>query len=329
MTDAETARARSFVSSAQNGEDVVLWRALHDVGVGRYVEVGANHPTVDSVSRAFYDRGWSGVCVEPLPTFAASFRAARPRDTVVEAAVVDTHEPTVVLNAIQGTGLSTIVDSIGGAHGEQGWEVQRIEVPARRLDDVLAEHAPEGDLHFLLVDTEGAEASVLATLDLARWRPWVLVIESTAPNSTRQTHGGWEPGVLAGGYEFCLFDGLSRFYVAAEHADRLRDRLSYPACALDDYVTRRDREQVEALATQEREHARLRSEIVRWRGTVLERWAEAAQAAVASPGAGGHPGQEAARLRAELGALQETLSWRVTRPLRTVRSAQLRRSTRP
>ena len=68
----------AFVSNAQNGEDVVLWRALGDLPRGRYVEVGANHPLIDSVSRAFYDRGWSGVCVEPLPTFAGELRAGPP-----------------------------------------------------------------------------------------------------------------------------------------------------------------------------------------------------------------------------------------------------------
>ena len=318
----------AFVSNAQNGEDVVLWRALGDLPRGRYVEVGANHPLIDSVSRAFYDRGWSGVCVEPLPTFAGALRAARPRDTVVEAAVLDTEDDTVLLHVIQGTGLSSTVPAIGRQHAEQGWQVDEVRVPAQRLDDVLAEH-DEGDVHFLLVDTEGAEASVLASLDLRRWRPWVLVVEATAPNSAVPTHEAWEPAVLEAGYELCLFDGLSRFYVAVEHADRLRDRLSYPACALDRFVTRRTAEGERELAAVVEERDGLLAELVRWRGLVLQRWTQAASAALAAPGAGGHPGHEAARLRAELDALQHTVSWRVTRPLRAVRTAQLTRSPRP
>lgn len=317
----------AFVSNAQNGEDVVLWRALGDLPQGRYVEVGANHPQVDSVSRAFYDRGWSGVCVEPLPTFAGKLRAARPRDTVVEAAVLDTDEDSVLLHTIEGTGLSSTVSAIGRRHAEQGRQVDDVRVPARRLDDVLAEH-DEGEVHFLLVDTEGAEASVLASIDLRRWRPWVLVVEATAPNSTVPTHEVWEPGVLAAGYELCLFDGLSRFYVAAEHADRLRDRLSFPACALDSFVTRRTADLERDLATLGEEREVLLAELVRWRGRVLQRWTQAAHAALEAPGAGGHPGHEAARLRAELEAVQHTVSWRVTRPLRAVRAAQLLRSPR-
>ena len=53
-----------FNSYAQNFEDVILWRALKHVENGCYVDIGANDPVVDSVSLAFYERGWRGVHVE-------------------------------------------------------------------------------------------------------------------------------------------------------------------------------------------------------------------------------------------------------------------------
>jgi hypothetical protein len=46
----------SFVSYAQNFEDVMLWRALRDIKGGFYIDVGANSPGMDSVTKAFYDR---------------------------------------------------------------------------------------------------------------------------------------------------------------------------------------------------------------------------------------------------------------------------------
>src|SRR5664279_1896466 len=54
-----------FVSYAQNGEDVVLFRALGAVEGGRYVDVGANDPIFESVTYAFYLRGWSGITIDP------------------------------------------------------------------------------------------------------------------------------------------------------------------------------------------------------------------------------------------------------------------------
>ncbi len=306
----------SFRSYAQNREDVVLWRALGDVPAGRYVEVGANHPKDDSATRAFYDHGWSGITVEPMRDFAAAHRAERPRDTMVEAVITDADVTSVVLHEIPGTGLSTVVDQIGRQHADGGQNVVDRTVPAHTLTAVLeANGGLDQEVHFLLVDTEGAEQQVLASVDLTVFRPWVLVIESTAPNSAEQTHGAWEPAVLAAGYEFCLFDGLSRFYVAAEHAERLRDRLSYPACALDPFVDARaydvwlDREQTLA-------------DLRRWRAEALAHWAVAGQ-----PGAGpGEPdGQALAAARAEIAALRASTSWRVTRPLRVVSSRLGRR----
>lgn len=243
-----------FVSYAQNAEDVVLWRALGGVSHGRYVEVGASHPSDDSVTRAFYERGWSGVTIESLDLL----------------------------------------------------------VPTLRLDDVLAESGwTSEDIHFMVIDVEGAESDVLQSVDLNRWRPWVLVVEATAPNSTVTTHGTWEPQLLARGYEFCLFDGMSRFYVAVERADSLRNPLSYPACVLDNYQTL-------SLATAHRERQELLQQTAHWRTIALTRWADAVSKAPGTPrGAGADAEVEQARM--QLAAMKNTLSWRITRPLRGVR----------
>jgi len=53
----------TFISYAQNFEDVMLWRALGHVSAGRYIDVGAQDPVVDSVSKAFYEHGWRRIHV--------------------------------------------------------------------------------------------------------------------------------------------------------------------------------------------------------------------------------------------------------------------------
>ena len=44
-----------MISYAQNFEDVILWRALKHVEAGRYIDIGANDPEKDSVTKVFYD----------------------------------------------------------------------------------------------------------------------------------------------------------------------------------------------------------------------------------------------------------------------------------
>ncbi|MDT9694257.1 hypothetical protein Q5762_39180, partial [Streptomyces sp. P9(2023)] len=69
-----------IVSYAQNFEDVMLWRALGHIENGFYVDIGAQHPTIDSVSKAFYERGWSGINVEPVDEYITLLQAERGRD---------------------------------------------------------------------------------------------------------------------------------------------------------------------------------------------------------------------------------------------------------
>src|SRR6478672_11439427 len=89
-----------FASFAQNGEDVVLWRALGHLYHGRYVDVGANDPTDDSVTRAFYDRGWRGIAIEPVPEYAQRFRDQRSEDLVVEAAITARSGDAITLHEV-------------------------------------------------------------------------------------------------------------------------------------------------------------------------------------------------------------------------------------
>jgi FkbM family methyltransferase len=299
----------AIVSYAQNGEDVVLWRALGSISAGRYVEVGANHPSHDSVTRAFYDAGWSGITIEPVPYFADLQRAERPRDHLVQAAITNSGSGEITLHVVPGTGLSTIVDTVSDRHAAAGIEHTDLVVPTMRLDDVLADSEMTGqEIHFMLIDVEGAERDVLQSVDLGRWRPWVLVVESTAPASTVTTHNDWEPELLARGYEYCLFDGISRFYVAAEKADLLRAALSYPVCVWDDYQTLST-----TIAMKERQE--LLEQTGHWRTVALTHWADAVSQGIGTSGSEA----ELEQAREQLVAIQNTVSWRVTRPLRGVR----------
>ncbi len=151
-----------FVSYAQNREDVVLRRALAGISEGRYIDVGANDPTVDSVTRAFYDAGWHGITVEPVPAFAAAQRTERPRDLLFQVAVTDVDGGEVVLHEFADTGLSTVVDEFADRHVAAGREATELPVPTRTLDSLLDEAGwQDQPIHFLVIDVEGAEGSVL------------------------------------------------------------------------------------------------------------------------------------------------------------------------
>ena len=196
----------------------MLWRALKHVEHGFYVDIGANDPVVDSVSKAFYDRGWRGVHVEPVAEYARLLREARPDDEVIEKAVgAETGE--MILHVIPGTGLSSLVEASAlSAVALRGYEHAEMAVPVITLDELLAPFSGR-DIHWLKIDVEGAELDVLRGWNTKRDRPWIMVSEATLPNSQEECHQAWEPILLASGYQFVYFDGLSRFYVAEEHRE--------------------------------------------------------------------------------------------------------------
>jgi FkbM family methyltransferase len=208
----------SFTSYAQNFEDVMLWRALGHVQAGTYVDVGAQHPVIDSVSKAFYERGWRGTHIEPVPEFAELLRLDRPGETVLQVALGAT-EGTLELNVIADTGLSTAVRAHAQRHhDEQGMPVCRIEVPVLTLKSALQALAGK-DVHWLKIDVEGYEEQVLRGWDSGVLRPWVMVVEATVPGSPAVDCAAWDPILAAADYRFVYFDGLNRFYIAAEHAE--------------------------------------------------------------------------------------------------------------
>lgn len=220
------------VSFAQNGEDVRLWRAFDSLERGFYVEVGGWDPVEHSVSRSFYLRGWSGLIVEPVVEHATRFAEMRPRDRVLPIAA-GAQSGFVELHAIVGTGLSTTSPIHAARHESGGFSSGARSVAVRPLRELLDEHAPP-DIHFLVVDVEGAESDVLEGGDFSRHRPWVVIVEATDPGTPNQSVRHWEHLLVDSGYEFVVFDGLNCFYVAEEHRE-LADLLALAPNVFDRY----------------------------------------------------------------------------------------------
>lgn len=204
------------ISYAQNYEDVMLLRALREVKHGLYIDVGAQDPIHGSVTKAFYEIGWRGINVEPVARWFKAIVDDRPEDTNLQAVISDV-VGEVDFFEIAETGLSTLERRIAKKHENEGHAVKRYAVRSRALDEIIEEYV-SGDIHFLKIDVEGAEGSVLNSISLDRYRPWILVVEATEPNSQVPAYADWEPDILDSGYLMVYADGLNRFYLAKERA---------------------------------------------------------------------------------------------------------------
>ena len=225
-----------FVSFAQNHEDVVLARALRpDERSGTWIDVGASDPVIDSVTEAFSERGWRGINVEPLQPEFERLVLSRPNDVNLHAAVGATSGTAKLFQGpLENRGSSTMVPEIAEHYRQLGQEFVAIEVPVLTLAEIVEQHVT-APVDFLKIDVEGFEREVLAGADWSTFRPRVVMLEATFPNSTEPSHEAWEPMLESLGYRFALFDGLNRFY-GREDEPELIQRLSTPANVHDDFV---------------------------------------------------------------------------------------------
>ena len=138
------------------------------------------------------------------------------------------------------TGQSTAEPGIVAGHVESGMPAPEaeLEVPTVTLASIAREIG-DCEVHWLKIDVEGREKEVLQDWDPATLRPWLVVVESTLPNSVRSNDAEWE-GLLTGAdYAHVYSDGLNRFYAAAaaaaaERAGELRPAFALPPNVFDD-----------------------------------------------------------------------------------------------
>lgn len=224
----------AYTSWSIQREDVLLLRALHGVHHtdGFYIDVGANSPQEDSDTKLFYDSGWHGINVEPSPHWYERLMAERPRDINLHAAASD-KTGTITLFDHPSGGLGTIREDFADRHAsEYNIEKRAIEVEALTLAEICERHAPK-DIHFLKIDVEGHEEQAIRGMDFKRFRPWIVLVEATEPLRVHiPTHEAWDHLITGSGYQYVLFDGLNRWYVADDHPERL----SAFKFATDDFI---------------------------------------------------------------------------------------------
>ncbi len=269
-----------WVSYAQNFEDVLLRRCFADVEHGFWIDVGAWMPREDSVTYALSERGWRGINIEPVPDHLAAFVALRPRDINL-GVLAGSAAGERTLHRVADTGLSTTIEAFAEEARRDGHAVESSTIEVRTLDDIWDEYVRPGiAVHLLKVDAEGAEADVLAGLDLRRRRPWLLCIEANLPNERDLVDVSWEPEVVSSGYAFAYYDGLNRWFVADEHRELARHFTS-PVSVFDDVIGARANDHIDMLAA---EAHRLAGEVARLEQALRERESAAEGAPVARRG---------------------------------------------
>jgi FkbM family methyltransferase len=222
-----------MISYAQNFEDVILRRVFRDQKDGFYIDVGAMDPVFESVTKFFYDQGWSGINIEPNEWFYGKLLEERPRDINLNLALGDQDE-TRELYVFERIGNSTFEKSSSDRYVERGFEATPKRVRVSTLAAICRDYVRR-PIDFLKVDCEGWEKFVLKGADWDRFRPAVLIVEATEPGTSTPSWNEWEPHLIeTARYEMVYFDGVNRFYIPREYPD-LRCYFQLPPNFFDEF----------------------------------------------------------------------------------------------
>jgi FkbM family methyltransferase len=222
-----------FISYAQNFEDVILDRVFKDKKTGFYIDIGAHHPVHDSVTKAFYERGWRGINVEPVREFFELLQQDRPRDINLNVAV-GKREEKLQFFELKGSGFSTCDrEAAIQLSTERKLLLSCYEVSVTSLAEICKIYGCT-EIDFLKIDVEGWEEQAIEGNDWEAFRPTVIVVEATLPESPVRRETNIADFLNGKGYRVVYFDGLNDYYLNEEFG-YLSDRFKVAPNIFDNF----------------------------------------------------------------------------------------------
>ena len=210
-------KRRTITSYAQNCEDIIIYHALRNEQKVFWIDVGANDPVYDSVTKILSDMGGHGINIEPQAVYYDKLRDIRPRDINLQLGVSN---KTGELMLYGGGTTASFERENGLKHNKDCYKVD-----VKTLTSICEINICENQaIHFLKIDVEGWERNVLEGMDFTKYRPWILCIEACRPGTEELDYSSWESLLLQNNYHYVRTVGLNRWYVAKEKKE-IADRI--------------------------------------------------------------------------------------------------------
>ena len=140
---------------AQNREDLILESFFPGMKKGFYVDVGACHPHVASVTKRFYNKGWRGINIEPQYGLYELFNIERPGDLNLNIGISEKSSEVIMRAYLNNRGLTTFASEIKneyeGGRGDKTDEYEDLAVKMITLKQLFTDQKVES-IQFLKID---------------------------------------------------------------------------------------------------------------------------------------------------------------------------------
>ncbi|WP_421989692.1 FkbM family methyltransferase [Roseococcus sp.] len=175
------------ISHAQTGQDILIDFILRRNGFiprasenyeGFYIDIGCAHPIKGSNTYFFYERGWTGLCIDANPLAEEPFKEIRPKDIFVNSGVGE-EESFLDFYIFNNPQHNTFNPGRAKRHPDALQRVVNVKVD--NLTSILSKNLPDHqEIDFLSMDIEGFELMSLRNLDLFKFRPKLIIVEALA-----------------------------------------------------------------------------------------------------------------------------------------------------
>lgn len=165
-------------SYSQFNEDLIIDLLFKSKTNGFYLDVGANDPSFCNNTKRFYDKGWSGINIEPGKDAFERLCVCRPRDTNLNIGMGFAKGTLTFYQIIENSQLSTFDKKLATTTAAKfGLTVEEIEIAIWQLVDVFEHYVMDKQVDFMSVDAEGLDLEVLQSNDWDRFRPTFVIVE--------------------------------------------------------------------------------------------------------------------------------------------------------
>jgi len=169
---------------SQFGQDFVFQELGIAQSPGFFVEVGCNHPEIESNSfileKVF---GWTGIAIDPLD-YSSDFGTLRAKTTFINCLVFNELKKVEFFKVSNVDGWQNRMSSIFESELKNSkFDYEKVEVDSVPLRLLI----PVGQkVDLLLLDVEGAEIDVLESLNWDLQSPIYILVENTGRHSSRR-----------------------------------------------------------------------------------------------------------------------------------------------
>jgi hypothetical protein len=155
---------------SQFREDIFIKKFFHNFDKGKYVDIGAFHPTKYNNTALLYNMGWSGINIDVNQTTQHLFDIARPADVNITQAISDKNSFLKLYFEHAFSPINSFNEK--NLNYFKIKNIKLFKVRTRKFYNVVKK-----PFNFLNIDCEGHDYRILKNINLDFYKPNLVCIE--------------------------------------------------------------------------------------------------------------------------------------------------------